>query len=83
MVMVMVLHLCSAFSIWIYSNALYNTVRDFARLLYGPGHNLFNVTKRIHRCPQNRMNEVHFCDVTSESKGMFSKTKQNVKEVTL
>ena len=28
---------------------------DFARLLYGAVHNLFNVTSRIHRCPQNRM----------------------------
>ena len=38
MVMVMVMHLYSAFSIGIYSNALYNT---FARLLSGSVHNLF------------------------------------------
>ena len=79
MIVVMVLHSYSAF--------LYGYIHiylgDFARLLYGPSHNLFNVTSRIHRCPQNRMSEVHFCDVTSESNGMFSKTKQNVKEVTL
>ena len=30
---------------WIYSNALYNTLWGaFARLLYGGVHNLFNVT---------------------------------------
>jgi len=35
--------------------ALQHFVGDFARLLYGAAHNLFNVTSRIHRCPQNRM----------------------------
>ena len=58
MVMVVVMHLYSAFSMWIYSNALYNTfVGDFARLLYGAVHNLFNLTSRIHRCPQNRISD--------------------------
>ena len=32
-------------------------VGDFARLLYGAVHNLFNVTSSIHRCPQNRMSD--------------------------
>ena len=32
-------------------------VGDFARLLYGTVHNLFNVTSSIHRCPQNRMSD--------------------------
>ena len=41
MVMVMVMHF----------------VGDFARLLYGAVHNLFNVTSNIHRCPQNRMSD--------------------------
>ena len=41
-VMVMVLHLYSAFSTWIYSNALYNTLwGTFVRMLYGTVHNLF------------------------------------------
>jgi len=59
MVMVMVLHLYSAFSMLIYSNAIYNTLwGTFARLLYGAVHNPFsNVTSRIHRCPQNRMSD--------------------------
>ena len=59
MVMVMVLYLYSVFSMWIYSNALYNTLwGTFARLLYGAVHNLFfNVTSRIHRCLQNRMSD--------------------------
>ena len=42
MVMVMVMYLCSAFSMWIYSNALYNTLwGTFAGLLHGAVHNLF------------------------------------------
>ena len=51
----MVMHLYSAFSMWIYSNALYNTLLvlqflgDFARLLHGAVHNLFNVTSSINR----------------------------------
>ena len=60
LVMVMVIHLYSAFSMWIYSNALYkHFVGDFTRLLYGTVHNLFlvNVTSSIHRCPQNRMSD--------------------------
>ena len=32
-------------------------VGDFARLLYGAVHNLFNLTSSIHRCPQNRMSD--------------------------
>ena len=58
MVMVMVLHLYSAFSTWIYSNALYNTLLGtlpdyfMAQFLI-----LFNLTSRIHRCLQNRINE--------------------------
>ena len=32
-------------------------VGDFARLLYGAVHNLFNVRSSIHRCPQNRMSD--------------------------
>ena len=43
---------------WIYSNALYNTLwGTFARLLYGTVHNFFNVTSRVHRYPQNRMSD--------------------------
>ena len=57
MVIIMLLHLYSAFSIWIYSNALYNTVEDFSRLLCGSVHNLFTVTSRIHSCPQNRISD--------------------------
>ena len=42
LIMVMVMHLYNTFSIWIYSNALYNTLwGTFARLLYGAVHNLF------------------------------------------
>ena len=40
--MVMVLHLYSAFSMWIYSNVIFNTLSGTsARLLYGTVHNLF------------------------------------------
>ena len=40
--MVMVLDLYGAFSMWTYSNALYNTLwGTFARLLYGAVNNLF------------------------------------------
>ena len=55
----MVLDLYGAFSMWTYSNALYNTLwGTFARLLYGAVNNLFfYVTSRIHRCPQNRMTD--------------------------
>ena len=54
----MVMHFYSGFSMWIYSNALYNTLwGTFARLLYGAVHNLFNVTSRIHRSAQNRMSD--------------------------
>ena len=53
----MVLHLYSAFSIWIYY-VLQHFVGDFARLLYGAVHNLFNVRRRIHWSPQNKMNDV-------------------------
>ena len=39
---VMILHLHSAFSMWIYSNALYDTLwGTSARMLYGTVHNLF------------------------------------------
>ena len=41
----------------IFKCALQHFVGDFARLLYGAVHNLFNVTSRIHRCPQNRMSD--------------------------
>ena len=41
----------------IFKCALQHFVGDFARLLYGSVHNLFNVTSRIHRCPQNRMSD--------------------------
>ena len=34
-----------------------NIVGDFARLLYGAVHNLFDVTSNIHRCPQNRTSD--------------------------
>ena len=37
--------------------ALQHFVEDFARLLYGAVHNLFDVTSSIHRCPQNRMSD--------------------------
>ena len=54
----MVMHLYSAFSMWINSKcALQHFVGNFARLLYGAVHNLFYVTSRIHRCPQNRMSD--------------------------
>ena len=54
----MAMHLYSAFSMWINSKcALQHFVWDFARLLYGAVHNLFNVTSSIHRCPQNRMSD--------------------------
>ena len=39
----------------IFKCALQHFVGDFPRLLYGAVHNLFNVTSRINRCPQNRM----------------------------
>ena len=47
---------------WIYSNALLqHFVGDFARLLSGAVHNLFNLTSSIHRMsdarPQHR--ELH------------------------
>ena len=41
----------------IFKCALQHFVGDFARLLYGTVHNLFNVTSRIQRCPQNRMSD--------------------------
>ena len=54
----MVMHLYSAFSMWIYLNALYNTLwGTFARLLYGAVHNLFDVTSRIHSYAQNKMSD--------------------------
>ena len=54
------MHLYSALSMWIYSNALYNTMwGTFARLLYGAVHNLFNITSRIHRCPQSRISDAN------------------------
>ena len=43
---------------WIYSKcALQHFMGDFARLLYGAVHNLFNVTSSIHRCPQNTLSD--------------------------
>ena len=59
MVMVIVLHLYSAFSVWIliFKSALQHFVGHFARLLCGAVHNLFNVPSRIHRCPQKRMSD--------------------------
>ena len=59
MIIVIVLHLYSAFSIWIliFKSALQHFVGDFARLLYGAVHNLFNVPSRIQRCRQNRMSD--------------------------
>ena len=41
----------------IFKSALQHFVGDFSRLLYGAVHNLFSVTSRIHRCPQNRMSD--------------------------
>ena len=41
----------------IFKCALQHFVGDFARLLYGAVHNLFNVTSSIDRCPQNRMSD--------------------------
>ena len=38
---------------YIYKHALQHFMGDFARLLYGAVHKLFNVT----RCPQNRMSD--------------------------
>ena len=39
----MVLDLYSVFSMWTFSNALYNTLwGTFARLLYGTAHNLIS-----------------------------------------
>ena len=59
MVMVIVLHLYGAFSIWIliFKCALQHFVGDFARLLYGAVHNLFNVPIRTQRWPQNGMSD--------------------------
>ena len=59
LVMVMVMHLYSAFSIYvhIFKYALQHLVGDFARLLYGAVHNLFSATTSIHRCPQNRTSD--------------------------
>ena len=45
------------FYIDIFKCTLQHFVGDFARLLYGAVHNLFSVTSRIHRCPQNRMSD--------------------------
>ena len=54
------MHLYSPLSLWIYSNALYNIMwGTFARLLYGAVHNLFNLTSRIHRCPQSRISDAN------------------------
>ena len=56
---VKVLHWYSAFSIWIYSNALYNTLwRTEPDCFMAQFTIFFNVTSRIHRCPQNRMSDV-------------------------
>ena len=41
----------------IFKCALQHFVEDFSRLLCGSVHNLFSVTSRIHRCPQNRIND--------------------------
>ena len=58
MVMVMVMHLYSAFSTWIYSNALYNTLWGTLLDCFMAQFTIFfYVTSRIHRCPQNRMSD--------------------------
>ena len=55
LVSLMVMHLYSAFSMWIYSNALYYTL--WGTLPYGAVHNRSNVSSSNHRCPQNRMSD--------------------------
>ena len=41
----------------IFKCALQHFVGDFAGLLYSAVCNLFNVSSRIHWCPQNRMSD--------------------------
>ena len=57
----MVMHLYSAFSMWIYSNGLYNTLwgtlPDYFMAEFTIFFFFFNVTSSIHRCPQNRMSD--------------------------
>ena len=56
LVMAMVLHLYSAFSIWTYSNVLYNTLWGTLPDWFMAQFTIsFNVKNRIYRCPQNRM----------------------------
>ena len=58
MVMVMILHLYSAFSTWIYSNALKNTLWETLPDYFMVQFTIFfNLISRIHRCPQNRMSD--------------------------
>ena len=45
------------FDMDIFKYALRALWGTFARLLYGAVHNLYNLTTRIHRCPQNRMSD--------------------------
>ena len=53
MMMMMILHLYSAFSIWKYSNALYNTLwGTLPDCFYGAVHNRFIVTSRIYVPPE-------------------------------
>ena len=56
--MVIVMHLYSAFPMWICSNALYNTLwGTLPDCLMAQFTIFFNVISRIHRCPQNRMSD--------------------------
>ena len=58
MVMVIILHLYSAFFIWIYSNALYNTFwGTLPDCIMAQLTIFFNLISRIHRCPQNGMSD--------------------------
>ena len=58
MVMVMILHLYSAFSTWIYSNALNNTLWGTLPDYFMAQFTIFfNLISRNHRCPQNRMGD--------------------------
>ena len=42
----------------IFKCVLQHFVGDFARLLYGALHNIFNVTSRIHWGPKNKMRDI-------------------------
>ena len=63
MMMMIILHLYSAFSIWKYSNALYNTLWGTLPdcFKYSTVHNPFNVTSRIQVPPEQN----EWCQTTT------------------